>query len=223
MAVSSLDMFADEDLFGDVGVDESPKTPTPPAVTEGAKALMEISDDDVCAVDHVQHTAIPVAVPPTSCNKRQKVSTNSSPPLLQILPGESSMSLTCVFIPVAVGKKKKFVAVALWPQYEVSMVGHSATPSRWVVVGNYEDWILQLTQQLATGSRRCNAQCFKNLFNPIFHASVAKARSLMVKLKVQDDTDSDAEADDGPVNGNTFLLASMPPSDHGWFPSDLLK
>ena len=197
MPMSGLDMWDDETIFEDLDVLNPSHTPTPPALPEGATALLSISDEEVCVDDHVEDPDVPDAVPRQSGNKRRKV-TKSSFPAMQTVTAKSSMSVTCMFIPEANSKKKNLVAVALWPQYEIALPGLSADPSRWVVVGNYESWFLQLTKHISTGSLRCNAQFFKNVFKPIFAASMRKARARMVKNKLPDDSGSEEEDDHDP-------------------------
>ena len=204
--MSSLDIFGDVELLGDMGVDASPANSTPTAGTDDVTGFTDISDDDACPVARVRHPSNPSDVPTTqTCNKRRKIARNSRPSM-QVVPVESSMSLTCVFAPVLTGKKKNHVAVALWPQYEIPVIGNGGKVARWLVVGNYEDWFLLMTQQLAKGSRRCNAQWFKNTFNPVFYGGIQKARSLIVKLKQHEDSESDADDDDGPASGKNLRI-----------------
>ena len=64
---------------------------------------------------------------------------------LQVQPVEPppNTSVQCIF--VETGKKdRRAVAVPLWPQYTVAWKGNNFQQATWIIVGNYERWVMQL-------------------------------------------------------------------------------
>ena len=190
------DLWDDMELFDGGDLLTPSQTPIPPSRPEAATALLNISDEEVCP-EHEEQPDIPVACPANTGSKRRKVTTGlkRGHPALQAVPEpeQAWMKVRCMMFPDANSKKKNLIAVALWPQYEIALPGQSGDPQRWVILGNYEEWFLQLCQRIAKGARRENAQFLRTVFWPIFTASLRKARGRMIKAKLEDSEEEDAD------------------------------
>jgi len=212
------------DLFNSVGddlawgEDESSSQPArtalvapTPSTRKGAVTIVDDSGDEtsparsdsgidqvVCTALAAQQTAPALSQRATPRKRRRVAATNYCPTLQAISDDASSAEIHCVFVSV----KKKREPIPLWPQY--SVVGASPIVGQWIMVGNYEDWFLRLTQGVGKGYRRVNAKFLKSIFHPRFREGLQKARAQLVRsadlLKDESDEDDAYDGDAGVKN-----------------------
>jgi len=208
-----MDMFADA-LADSVGTDakvDAPATLAPsqdmavaaePAARSRETSIVVIDDpdiDELSLADPIAHVdptreksprrlAAKTLQSDLPSSKKRKWSME-----LKVVEEVDVREVTCVFI----RSDKDTTPVPLWPQYNVRWKDADFQNSTWIVVGNYEPWVMQLFDALTNKSVRVLAKTFTDHFRKEFLACMDKTRQ-PAHLKNAFE-DSDCEDDDSKI------------------------
>ena len=166
---------------------DDPDTTIPAAIIPGAS--QPCADLTPCALAE-SHS------PP--CKKQKR----SNDVVIKLLAVEmtGNDAVKCVFVANESAKKKYIMPVPLWSQYEVAWKNFDFKKHRWIVVGNWERWVMQIVDVVTNGSVRQVAKAFTDYFKKIFLVSLAVARK---PSKLKDAFCSDSDDDTVPATGSS--------------------
>ena len=114
-----------------------------------------------------------------------------APLRLEAVEAHTAEYVRCIFI----RGEKSDVPVPLWKQYTVSWKGADLQQSKWIVVSNYEPWLMQMINAVTNKCVRRVGKAFTDLFRKEFQECVTKARA--PHNAAADLSDSDGDGHEG--------------------------
>ena len=198
----AMDLF-DLALEEDVTVQEATATP---ALSQGVAPSQGVAATrDGCKEISATHCprakrALPAVAmseqPRGSKNPRRHQNPKNSLQL-ECIEFKDGDHVPCVF--VKTGQRQ--IPVPLWRQYRASWRDIDFGTATWVLVSNYESWVMDLVDAITNKSVRDVAKTFADLFRKQFHAAMAAARMTQNLLENPLDSDDDSPGNTAPRQG----------------------
>ena len=167
----SQDKITGEDLAvlssGDDGSDHAP---VDEAAMQGAAAL---GADPLVALQASQRQRLP-AKTATRNKKRRKMNPRHHLTFTPIQEKNGS-SVVCVFVPRT---KSSEDAIPLWPQYTATWRNSDFDNTKWLILSNYEKWVMRIVDGVSNKSVRQVAQDMLAAARSEFMACLTKSRIL---------------------------------------------
>ena len=114
---------------------------------------------------------------------------------------EQKSPIRCVYVPDIRGgshtfRANKIAAIPLWPQYTLSWRSETFADPSWIVVGNYERWIMQLVDVAPKDAVRGVAARALDIFRAQFRTCLDRARTpVSLKNPLAPDADNNEDGE----------------------------
>lgn len=212
-AQSAMDMFANALIdVVEVGVETQlmPTTAPSQVTATGCPSSVTSSVETIVLRDDEEERSISTGSPmvrgmsagkPSVDTKRKVANTPKPEPTKRPRLSQNSLSLKpvnmidaedvmCVFV----DRGECTVPVPLWHQYMVSWRDADFADSKWIVVSNYERWVMQVVDAVTCRSVRQVAKAFADKLKTEFLTCLAKARRPGQMENLFEDDNSDDKA-----------------------------